>query len=90
MYQNIYQHIVYHICSMAKKTGWSNVRVPTGLLEEVERTVKESGGAFTSRADFVKAAIREKLERKVDIMLARDVVAAFKRNPELKKKLLKK
>lgn len=74
---------------MAKKTGWSNVRVPTGLLEEVERAIKESDGAYTSKADFVKAAIREKLERKEDIMLARDVVIAIRKDPKLRN-LLKK
>jgi len=72
-----------------KKKGWDNVRVPVGLVEEIDRAIKESHGSYTSRADFVKAAIREKLERKEDILIAREVVAALKKYPELKKVLKK-
>ena len=75
---------------MAKpKTGWTNVRAPLALMEEIDRAIAESNGAYTSRADFVKAAIREKLANKEEVLLARDVVEAIKRSPELRK-LIKK
>ena len=75
---------------MAKpKTGWTNVRAPLALMEEIDRAIAESKGAYTSRADFVKAAIREKLANKEEVLLARDVVEAIKRSPELRK-LIKK
>lgn len=74
---------------MAKRTGWVNVRAPAGLIDDVDKFIKESKGDFTSRADFVKAAIREKLERKENVLLARDLVESIAKNPELKK-LIKK
>ena len=74
---------------MKKDKAWSNVRVTKGLLIQIDRAIKESSGSYTSRADFVKAAIREKLEKKEDILLARDVVAAIKKHPELRKVLKK-
>ena len=52
--------------------------MPEGLILEVDRAIEESDGSFTSRADFVKAAIREKLDKKDDILLARDIIKTFK------------
>ena len=72
------------------KTGWSNVRTPVALLEEIDRAIAESRGAFTSRADFVKAAIREKLDRKEEVLLAHDVFEAIKRSPELRRLIRKR
>ena len=65
---------------MAKqKSRWVNVRVPKGLMDEVERFIEESKGSFTSRADFVKSAIREKLDKKDDVSLARDLISVIKK-----------
>jgi len=75
---------------MKKKPGWTNVRVPRGLIEEVERYIAESKGSFTSKADFVKSSIREKLDRKEEILIAKDIVKAIQKNPDLRKLLNKK
>ena len=75
---------------MKQKPGWTNVRVPRGLIEEVDRYIAESKGAFTSKADFVKAAIREKLDKKEELLLAKDIVKALQKNPDLRKLLKKK
>ena len=68
-----------------QKSSWVNVRVPKGLMEEVERSIEESKGSFTSKSDFVKAAIREKLTNKDDISLARDIISAIKKDTGLRK-----
>ncbi len=69
-----------------QKSGWVNVRVPKGLMDEVDLFIEQSRGSFTSKADFVKSAIREKLNRKDEVLLARDIISAMKKNPALKKK----
>ena len=42
---------------------YANVAVPTELLDTVRGVVEEQGSFYTSMADFVKEALREKLER---------------------------
>lgn len=61
------------------RISWVNVRVPKGLMDDVDRFIEESKGSFTSKADFVKAAIREKLDKKDDVSLARDIISAIKK-----------
>ncbi len=75
---------------MKKKTKWVNVRVPEELIEEVDRYIQQSKGSFTSRADFVKNAIREKINKEEDLFLVRDLVSKIEKNPELKRLLKKK
>lgn len=45
------------------REGHSNVNVPDELLDRVEKVVEESEGGYTSKAEFVRAAIRERLKR---------------------------
>jgi Arc/MetJ-type ribon-helix-helix transcriptional regulator len=42
---------------------YTNVALPTELVEAVRNEVNESHAFYTSMADFVKEALREKLER---------------------------
>ena len=70
-----------------QKSSWVNVRVPKGLMDEVDRFIEESQGSFTSKADFVKSAIREKLTKKDDVSLARDIITAIKKSPNFKKSI---
>ncbi|MBO8182019.1 MAG: ribbon-helix-helix protein, CopG family [Archaeoglobus sp.] len=44
------------------KGGYRGITLPARLVEEVERTI-EKLGTYRSVADFVKEAVREKLER---------------------------
>lgn len=63
--------------------------MPAGLIAEVDEYIKESKGAFTSRADFVKAAIREKLKSKEETFIIRDLIKAIEKSPEIKKAIKK-
>lgn len=42
---------------------YRSISLPSVMVDEIERVVKESKGIFTSNADFVKEAIKEKLAR---------------------------
>jgi Arc/MetJ-type ribon-helix-helix transcriptional regulator len=48
----------------AKKSNrYQSVDLPTELVDAVRRKVIEPASCYTSIADFVKSAVREKLER---------------------------
>lgn len=45
-------------------TEYSTVSIPNDLIKEVDKTVKNSP-LYTTRADYIKAAIRDKLENDI-------------------------
>ncbi len=45
---------------MIKQTKWYGVRLPEGLFREVESTIEKSPH-WSSKADFVKDAVRQLL-----------------------------
>lgn len=42
---------------------YSSVSIPKVLLEKIEELIKEGKCTYTSRSEFIKTAIREKLEK---------------------------
>ena len=65
---------------MKNKSLWTNIRIPLRLAEEIDEYIKNSKEGFTSRSDFVKAAVREKLNRlPEDINLIRDLIDVIKK-----------
>ena len=51
------------ISSRKKGTKYTNVGVPTELVDAVREVVYSPQSFYTSMADFIKEALREKLER---------------------------
>lgn len=66
----------------SKSARYSTVAVPKKLWKELEKVVKMSG-AYSNEAEFVREAIREKLQ-KVRIIEGRDIS-----EPELQKKIIR-
>lgn len=44
------------------RPGYSGVSIPDDLMEAVQKVIDSKEMGFTSKADFVKTAIREKLK----------------------------
>jgi len=51
------------VSSRKRGTKYTNVGVPTELVDAVREVVNAPKSFYTSMADFVKEALREKLER---------------------------
>jgi len=47
---------------MAKENGYRTIRLPKELVEEIEELIKDKSLGYTSRADFVKDAVRRRIE----------------------------
>ena len=45
-----------------KRMEWTTVRIPIGLLEEVDKIVGESP-YYVNKPEFIREAIREKVKR---------------------------
>ncbi len=43
--------------------SYRGVNIPEELMREIEKVIKKKKYGFTSKAEFVKQAIREKLEQ---------------------------
>ncbi len=48
---------------MAQSDKYRSVRLPEELIEKIELLIKEGKYGYKSKAEFIKEAIREKLER---------------------------
>lgn len=66
----------------SKSSAYSTVAIPKRLWKEIGKTVKISG-AYSSEAEFVREAVREKLQ-KVAIVEVKDIS-----QPELQKQIVK-
>ena len=47
---------------MAKDDGYRTIRLPKDLVEEIEELIKDKSLGYTSKADFVKDAVRRRIE----------------------------
>ncbi|MFH1590899.1 MAG: ribbon-helix-helix domain-containing protein [archaeon] len=47
---------------MARK-GYTTIALPNRLIEEIEKIIKQSKYGYISKPEFVKEAVREKLQK---------------------------
>ena len=47
---------------MAKDDKYRTIRLPKELVEEIEELIKDKTLGYTSKADFVKDAVRRRIE----------------------------
>ena len=43
--------------------AYRGVNIPEALMQEIEKVIKKKKHGFTSKAEFIKQAIREKLKQ---------------------------
>ena len=55
---------------MKKETKWYGVRLPEGLMKEIEKTIEENPH-WSSKADFVKDAVRQLLNYYEELEIGR-------------------
>jgi len=55
---------------MKKDTKWYGVRLPEGLMNEIEKTI-EDHPHWSSKADFVKDAVRQLLNYYEELEIGR-------------------
>lgn len=47
---------------MGKKDSYRTIRLPKELVEEIEKIIRDKSLGYTSKADFVKDAVRRRIE----------------------------
>ena len=47
---------------MGKKDSYRTIRLPKELVEEIEEIIRDKSLGYTSKADFVKDAVRRRIE----------------------------